>query len=126
MDGIEQQVRAIENKVEDFTGNIKEIMRIHNVTHEKQHEIYQEAWGERMNSLIQSVQQIQNKLDKLATTEDVEQLELRVRKLELELHSLQVDKKADDDHKAMWFLVGITLLSALFGLLSNVLGYVIS
>ena len=126
MDGLQEQVRSLENGFNDFTANIREVMKLHNETHEKQHEIYQGAFVERVNSIAQSVTYVQTQLPNIATKQDVEEIENRVRRLELDVQTIQANSRSDDENRAMWILVGLTLLSAVIGLLSNVIGYVIS
>src|SRR5215216_3987996 len=114
-------------------------MRIHNETHAKQHELYsdnQKMAGESIANRLDSLEQrkiqlrervtkIEARLPELTSIEDFDHLEDRVRTIEMGLSSVITDKKSDDDNRATWLLVGLTLFAALLGLLSNLLGYFI-
>lgn len=135
-----KRIDVLELRIKESFDNIKEILRIHNETHAKQHELYSDnqriadtvianrldGSDYKIKQLTENITYIQQCLSKLAAHEDVQSVEERVRKLEVDIYSMQTDKKSDDENRATWLLVGLTLFAAILGLLSNLIGYFVS
>jgi len=140
MDTINQRIDFLELRIKDWTENIKDVMRTHNETHAKQHELYsdnqrtiEQALMVRLDGseykikqLTDQVTSIKEVLPKLVSVDHYENVEARLRKLESSVTTIESNNKSDEDNRATWLLVALTLFAAVLGLLSNLLGYIIS
>jgi chromosome segregation ATPase len=140
MDTINQRIDFLELRIKDWTENIKDVMRTHNETHAKQHELYSDNQRTveqgllirldgneyKIKQLTDQVTSIKEVLPKLASIDRSDDIEERLRKLESTINAMESQNKSDEDNRATWLLVALTLFAAVLGLLSNLLGYIIS